>query len=159
MSGQAEGAGLAAFDTGQAVVTAVSAVQLAVQTAVITGEEVPAWAGTVTGLLQDWSQQLDSGGPAAGQAGAERASGACWRTSQHGVLAGDRAPAAPLSAYPLLTWLRLRIGLRRCLACGQAGNRSLQPTHPLVLPARARTWRCTDRVGCRRRRTSREGRR
>jgi len=64
-----------------------------------------------------------------------------------------------LSVFPLGTWLRLRFGVRRCLACGRVGNRSLQPANPLVSPARAQTWRCTDRLGCRGRRTSREGRR
>ena len=86
-----------------------------------------------------------------------RVPGASWRTPGAGAPAADAAPAALLFAHPLLTWLRLRLGVRRCLACGQAGNRSLQPTHPSVLPARAQTWRCTDRVGCRWRRTIREG--
>ena len=156
MSGQAGRTGL---DAGQAVATAVSAVQVAIRTAVITGDEVPAWVGTVAGLLEGWSQQLEQDGPTAGQAGAVRIPEAWWRTSRAGVLAGDAAPAVPPSAYPLMTWLRLRFGVRRCLACGHLGNRTLQPAHRLVSPARARTWRCTDRVGCRRRRSSREGRR
>jgi hypothetical protein len=66
------------------------------------------------------------------------------------------APAAPLRTHPLLTWLRLRLGVRRCLACGRLGNRSLQPAHPLLSPATARTWRCNDRDGCRRHRTRQE---
>src|SRR6266536_868628 len=44
------------LDAGLAVATAVAAVQLAIRTAVITGDEVPAWAGTVAGLLEGWSQ-------------------------------------------------------------------------------------------------------
>jgi len=53
MSERTAGAGL---DAGLAVATAVAAVQLAIRTAVITGDEVPAWAGTVAGLLEGWSQ-------------------------------------------------------------------------------------------------------
>jgi len=156
VSGQAGRAGL---DAGQAVATAASAVELAIRAAAVTGAEVPGWAATVAGLLEDWSQQLGQDGPTAGQAGAVRVLGASWRTSPAGILAGDGAPAVPLSAHPLATWLRLRVGVRRCLACGHLGNRSLQPAHPLVSPAKARTWRCIDRVGCRRRRIRREGRR
>ena len=156
MSGQAGRAGL---DAGQAVATAASAVELAIRTALITGDEVPDWAGMVAGLLEDWSQQLEPGGPAAGQAGAVRVPGASWPTSRARVLAGDEASAVPLSAHPLVTWLRLRLGVHRCLACGRLGQGSLEPASPLVSPARARTWRCTDRLGCRRRRTSREERR
>jgi hypothetical protein len=156
MSGQAGGAGL---DAGLAVATAVSAVRLAIRTAVVTGDEVPGWAGTVAGLLEDWSQQLEPGGRAAGQAGTARIPGVLAAPSRMGVLARSPEPAAPLSAHPLLTWLRLRFGVRRCLACGQAGNRTLQPAHPMVSPARAQTWRCTDGVGCRRRRIRREGHR
>ncbi len=156
MSGRAAHGGL---DAGLAVATAASAVELAIRAVAVTGAEVPGWAATVAELLEGWSQQLGQGGPAAGQAGAVRVPGASWPTSRARVLAGDEASAVPLSAHPLVTWLRLRLGVRRCLACGQAGNRSLQPTHPLVSPARARTWRCTDRLGCRRRRTSREERR
>jgi len=59
VSGQLERAGL---DAGQAVATAASAVEFAIRTAAITGAEVPGWAGTVAGLLEDWSQQLDPGG-------------------------------------------------------------------------------------------------
>lgn len=153
MSAQAQGAGL---DAGLAVATAASAVQVAIRTAALTGDEVPAWAGTVAELLHDWSQQLGPGERAAGQAGAVRASGAWWRASRGGVLEGDVASAAPLSTQPLTTWLRLRFGVRRCLACGRLGNRSLQPTHPLVSPARAQTWSCVDRLACRQRRLRRE---
>jgi hypothetical protein len=73
-----------------------------------------------------------------------------------GLLARSPVPALPLSAYPLATWLRLRFGIRRCLACGQLGNRSLQPAHPLVPPAVARTWVCVDRLVCRHRRQRRQ---
>src|SRR6266536_1387371 len=141
-----------------AVATAVSAIQLAIRTAAITGDEVPAWAGTVAGLLEGWARQLEGrGGLRAGLAGTGRASGAWWRAPDAGVLEGDVVPAAPLSAHPLATWLRLRFGLRRCLACGRLGQGSLAPASPLVAPARARTWRCVDRLGCRRRRLRREG--
>ena len=156
MSERTAGAGL---DAGLAVATAAAAVQLAIRTAVITGDEVPAWAGTVAGLLEGWSQQLGQGGPTAGQVGAVRVPGASWRTSRAGAPAEDAAPAALLFAHPLLTWLRLRFGIRRCLACGWLGQGSLEPASPLVPPARARTWRCADRLACRRRRIRREGRR
>jgi len=157
VSGQAGRAGL---DAGQAVATAASAVELAIRTALITGDEVPDWAGMVAGLLEDWSQQLEPGGPAAGQAGTARTAGMPRRPPlRMTVLARAVVPAAPLPAHPLLTWLRLRLGVRRCLACGRLGQGSLEPASPLVSPARARTWRCTDRLGCRRRRTSREERR
>jgi hypothetical protein len=154
--GQIPGARL---DAGLAVETAVSAVRVAIRTAVITGDVVPDWAGTVAGLLEDWSQQLGPGGAAAGQAGTARTPDVLGASARLGVLATAVVPAAPLPAHPLLTWLRLRLGVRRCLACGWLGNGSLQPAHPMVLPARARTWRCTDRVGCRGRHTSREARR
>jgi hypothetical protein len=153
-------ASLFLLTSGPAVATAVSAVELAIRTAAITGDGVPGWAGAVAGLLEDWSQQLGRGGGAAGQAGTARTARMLRRAPLGtAVLARFVVPAAPLSARPLVTWLRLRLGVRRCLACGQAGNRSLQPAHPLVSPARARTWRCTDRLGCRRRRTRREERR
>jgi hypothetical protein len=148
------------LDARVAAATAAWAVELAIQATRTSGEQVPGWAGTVAELLHDWSQQLRPGGWAAGQAGTARTAGipqlAPLGTT---VLARAVVPAASLSARPLATWLRLRLGVRRCLACGQLGNRSLQPAHPSVSPARAWTWRCTDRVGCRRRRTSREGRR
>src|SRR6266536_6687723 len=127
------------LDAGLAVATAVSAVQLAIRTAAITGDRVPDWAATVAGLLEDWSQQLGPGGRAAGQAGTARTPGVLAAPVRMGVLAGGCVPAAPLPAHPLLTWLRLRLGVRRCLACGQLGNRSLQPAHPLVSPPRAQT--------------------
>jgi hypothetical protein len=156
VSGQAGDAGL---DAGLAVATAVSAVRVAIRTAVITGDEVPDWARTVAGLLEDWSQQLEPGGQAAGQAGTARTPGVLEVPARKGVLAGSCLPAAPLPAHPLLTWLWLRLGVRRCLACGRLGQGGLEPASPLVSPARARTWRCIDRVGCRHRRISREGRR
>jgi len=59
------------------------------------------------------------------------------------------APVARLSAHPLSTWLRLRFGLRHCLACGLLGWGGLQPASPLVPPQLARTWRCVDRLNCR----------
>ena len=156
MSGRAAHGGL---DAGLAVATAVSAVQLAIRTAAITGDRVPDWAATVAGLLEDWSQQLGPGGPTAGQAGTARTPGVLAAPVRMGVLAGGVVPAAPLSAHPLLTRLRLRFGVHRCLACGRLGQGGLEPASPLVAPAAARTWRCNDRVGCRRRRTRREGRR
>ena len=146
-------------DAGLAVTTAASAMALAIRAATITGAAVPGWAGTVAGLLDDWSWQLAvQGGRTAGQAGTAGTSGVVWRPPPDGVLAGDAVPAAPLSAHPLTSWLRLRLGVRRCLACGHLGTRSLQPAHPLVPPARARTWWCTDRVGCRERRTRQDER-
>ncbi len=159
MSGQAGGVGLDAGLAAATAATAASALELAIRTATVSGAEVPDWAGTVAGLLEDWSQQLEPGGPIAGQAGAARTAGMPRRAPLGmAVPARSVVPAAPLSAHPLMTWLRLRFGVRRCFACGHLGNRTLQPAHRLVSPARARTWRCTDRVGCRRRRTSREGR-
>src|SRR6266545_6937221 len=158
MSGQAGRVGLDAGLVAATAATAASALELALRTAAVSGAEVPDWAGTVAGLLEDWSQQFEPGGPTAGQAGTARTAGMPQRPPLGtAVLARSVVPAAPLSAHPLLTWLRLRLGVRRCLACGRPGNRSLQPAHPLVSPARARTWRCTDRVGCRRRRIRREG--
>jgi hypothetical protein len=148
------GAGL---DAGLAVETAVSAVRVAIRTAALAGDLVPDWAGTVAGLLEDWSQQFGPGGAAAGQAGTARTSGVLDAPWRKGVLAGSDVPAVPLPAHPLLVWLRRRVGVRRCLACGRLGNRSLAPAHPLVSPAWARTWRCSDREGCRQRRTRREG--
>jgi hypothetical protein len=145
------------LDAGLAVETAVSAVRVAIRTAVLTGDVVPDWAGTVAGLLEDWSQQFGPGGAAAGQAGTARTSGVLDAPSRKGVLAGSDVLAVPLPAHPLLVWLRLHFGLRRCLACGRLGNRSLEPAHPLISPAWARTWRCGDRDGCRQRRTSWEG--
>jgi hypothetical protein len=156
VSGQAGGTGL---DAGLAVETAVSAVRVAIRTAALTGDVVPDWAGTVAGLLEGWSAQVGPGGEAAGQAGMARTPGVLDVPSGMGVVASVMVPAVPLRAHPLLTWLRLRFGLRRCLVCGRLGNRSLQPAHPLVSPARARTWRCTDRDGCRQRRARQEARR
>jgi hypothetical protein len=152
VSGQAGSAGL---DAGMAVEAAATAVQVAIRTAALAGCVVPEWAGTVAGLLEDWCQQLGPGGWSAGQAGTARTPGvldAPWRL---GVLAGSCVPAAPLTTHPLLMWLWLRFGLRRCLACGRMGNRSLQPAHPLLSAARARTWRCVDQLACRRRRLGR----
>jgi len=147
-------------DAGLAAGAAAWAVQRAIRAATTAGAEVPAWAGTVAGLLDDWAGQLErQGGPTAGLAGTGRASGAWWRAPGAGVLEGDRVPAVPLSAYPLGTWVRLRFWLRRCLACGRLGQGSLEPASPLVSLARVRTWRCADRLGCRRRRLRREGRR
>jgi hypothetical protein len=148
------GAGL---DAGLAVETAVSAMRVAIRTAARAGDVVPDWAGTVAGLLEDSSQQLGPGGAAAGQAGTARTSGVLEAPSRKGVLAGSDVLAVPLPAQPLLVWLRLHLGVRRCLACGRLGHSSLEPAHPLVSPAWARTWRCSDREGCRQRRTSREG--
>ncbi len=156
MSGQAQGAGP---DAGLAVETAATAVRAAILTAALSGTGVPDWAETITVLLEDWSRQLDQGGRAAGQAGTARTPGALDAPSRKGVVAEGHVLAAPLPAHPLLTWARLRFGVRRCLACGRLANRSLQPTHPLVSLARARTWRCADRDCCRQRRTSREARR
>jgi hypothetical protein len=153
VSGQAQGAGLTAR---LAVENAVAAVRVAVRTVLLTGTEVPGWAGTVTGMLQDWSQQLGSGGRVAGPASAARTPGVLDLPAGLGVLAKSGVLAAPLAAYPRWTWLRLRFGVRRCLACGRLGNHGLQPAHPLVSPARARTWRCTDRDVCRQRRARQE---
>jgi hypothetical protein len=146
-------------DARVAAATAAWAVEVAILASWSSGDAVPSWAGAVAELLRDWSGQVGPDGWAAGQAGTARTPGvldAPWRL---GVLDGSCVPAAPLPTHPLLTWLRQRLGVRRCLACGRLGTRSLQPAHPMVSPARARTWRCTDRVGCRRRRTSREARR
>jgi len=149
-------AGRADVDVGLAVTSAAWAVQRAIRAATAAGAEVPGWAETAVGLLDDWAGQLEGqDGPTAGLAGAGRASGAWWRVPG-GVLEGDRGPAAPLSAHPLLVWLRLRFGLRRCLACGRLGcYGSLQPASLLVPPAKARTWRCGDQLACRRRRLGR----
>ncbi len=149
-------AGRGGVDVGLAVTSAAWAVQRAVRAAAAAGAEVPGWAETAVGLLDAWAGQLQGqGGSRAGLAGAGRASGAWWR-APGGVLEGDRVPAAPLSAHPLGTWLRLRFGLRRCLACGRLGGYgSLQPASPLVPPAWARTWRCGDQLACRRRRLGR----
>ena len=146
----------AVVDLEQAAATAARATELAIQVAKTTGAEVPAWAGTVVRLLDDWAGQLEGqGGPRAGLAGTGRIPGAWWR-APCGVLEGAGVPAVPLSAHPLATWLRLRFGVRRCLACGQLGfYGSLQPASPLVAPARARTWRCRDQLACRRRRLGR----
>jgi hypothetical protein len=156
VSGQAGSVGL---DAGLAVETAVSAVWVAIRTAALTGDVVPDWAGTVAGLLEDWSQQFGPGGEAAGQTSMARTPGVLDAPWRKGVLASAVVPAVPLPAHPLLTWLRLRFGLGRCLACGRLGNRSLQPAHPMVSPATARTWRCTDGDGCRKRRVRQEARR
>jgi hypothetical protein len=153
VNGQGAHAGM---DAGLAVATAASAVELAIRMVAVSGAEVPDWAGTVAGLLAGWSQQLGPGGWTAGQAGSARTPGVVQAPARLGVLARSPGPAAPLSTHPLAMWLRLRFGLRRCLACGQLGNGSLQPAHPLVLPARARTWRCVDRPACQERRLRRE---
>lgn len=144
-------------DAGLAVETAVSAVRVAIRTVALAGDVVPDWAGTVAGLLEDWSQQLGPGGAAAGQAGTARTPGVLDAPSRKGVLASSDVLAVPLPAHPLLVWLRLRLGVRCCLACGRLGHSGLEPAHPLVPPAWARTWRCSDRDGCRQRRTRREG--
>jgi hypothetical protein len=144
------------LDARVAAATAAWAVELAILATRISGDEVPGWAGTVAELLRDWSGQLGPGRCAAGQAGTARTPGVLAAPPRMGVLAGSPGPAAPLPTYPLATWLRMRLGVRRCLACGQLGNRSLQPAHPLVPPAKARTWRCTDRPACRQRRLRRE---
>jgi len=146
-------------DAQVAAATAAWALEVAIEASRSSGEQVPGWAGAVAVLLRGWSGQLSPGGWAAGQAGTARTPGvldAPWRL---GVLDGSCVPAALQPTHPLLTWARLRFGVRSCLACGRLGNRSLQPAHPLVSPARARTWRCTDRDGCRQRRTSKEARR
>jgi hypothetical protein len=122
------------LDARVAAATAAWAVELAIQATRTRGDEVPRWAGTVAELLHGWSRQLGPGGWAAGQAGIARTPGVPRAPVRLGVLAGSPVPAAPLSAHPLLTWLRLRVGLRRCLACGQLGNRSLQPAHPWCRP-------------------------
>jgi hypothetical protein len=152
MSGQAGSAGL---DAGLAVETAVSAVRVAIRTAALTGEVVPDWAGTVAGLLEDWSAQLGPGGPAAGQAATARTPGVLDAPSRKGVLASAVVPAVPPSTHPLPTWARLRFGLRRCLACGRIGRGSLEPASLRVPPQVARTWRCVDRLACRTRRLQR----
>jgi hypothetical protein len=127
------------------------------------GTQTPRWIAMVVALLDDLATQLaQADGQAVGtarQADTARTPGVLAAPARIGVLASAVVPAAPLSTHPLLTWLRLRFGIRRCLACGQGGNRSLQPAHPLVSPAWARTWQCIDRIGCRQRRISRQGRR
>lgn len=143
-------------DAQVAAATAAWAVELAIRATRTSGEQVPGWAGTVAELPHDWSQQLGPGGRAAGQAGTARTPGVFTAPPRLGVLAGSCVPAAPLPTHPLLTWARLRFRVRRCLACGRLGNRSLQPAHPLVSPARARTWSCADRLACRQRRVRRE---
>jgi hypothetical protein len=153
MSGAAAAPGL---DARVAAATAAWAVELAIQATRTRGEQVPGWAGTVVELLHGWSQQLGPAGWAAGQAGSARTPGGLQAPVRMGVLAGAVVPAAPLPAHPLATWLRLRFGVRRCLACGHLGNRSLQPAHPLVSPVKARTWGCVDRPACRERRLRRE---
>ncbi len=152
MSGQVGSAGL---DAGLAVETAASAVRVAIRTAALTGDVVPEWAGTVAGLLEGWSQQFGPGGPAAGRAGTARTPGALDAPSRKGVVASAVVPAAPPPTRPLLTWARLRFGLRRCLACGRIGRGSLEPAGLLVPPQVARTWRCVDRLTCRTRRLQR----
>jgi hypothetical protein len=139
-----------------AAATAAWAVELAIQATRTCGDEVPGWAEMVAELLNGWSQQLEPGGRTAGQAGTVGTPGVREAPARLGVLAGGVVPAVPPSTHPLLTWLQLRFGLRRCLACGHLGNRSLQSAHPLVSPARARTWRCTDRPTCRKRRQRRD---
>lgn len=65
------------------------------------------------------------------------------------------APVARLSAHSLSAWLRLRFGLRHCLACGLLSWSGLHPASPLVLSQLARTWRCVDRLNRRARRLRR----
>lgn len=142
-----------------AAAAAAWVVEVAIQASRSSGDAVPGWAETAAELLREWSGQPGSGGWTAGQAGTARTPGALGASWRLGVLDGSCVPAAPPSTHPLLTWARLRFGVRRCLACGRLGGRSLQPAHPMVSPARARTWRCTDRDGCRQRRTSQEARR
>ncbi len=146
----------AEVDARVAAATAAWAVELAIRATRISGEQVPGWAGAVAELLHDWSRQLVTNGWAAGLAGMARTPGVADAPSRLGVVAGSFSPAAPPPAHPLLTWLRLRFGVRRCLACGRLGNGTLQPAHPLVSPARARTWTCVDRLVCRQRRLRRE---
>lgn len=153
MSGAAAAAGV---DAQVAAATAAWAVELAIQATRTSGDEVPGWAGMVAELLHGWSRQLGPGGWTAGQAGTASTPEAPHAPVRMGVLAGAVVPAALPSTHPLATWLRLRLGVRRCLACGRLGNRSLQPAHPLVSPARARTWRCVDRPACQGRRRRRE---
>jgi hypothetical protein len=147
-------------DPKLAAAIAAWATDLAAQALYANGDEVPGWVDTVAGLLDDWSWRLAvTDGRIAGRAGTAGTSGVVWRPPPNGVLAGDAVPAALLSAHPLATWVRLRFGVRRCLACGRLGNRGLQPAHPLVSAVRARTWWCIDRDGCRQRRTNPEGHR
>jgi hypothetical protein len=136
--------GESGLDAGLAVATAATAVQVAIRTAAHAGCVVPEWAGPVAALLQDWSGQLEQGKSAARTAGTPHE--ASLGTA---VLADAVVPVAPLPTHPLLTWLRLRWGVRRCLVCGQLGQRRLQPASLLVPPQRARTWRCVDRLACR----------
>jgi hypothetical protein len=143
-------------DARAAAATAAWAVELAIRATRTSGEQMPGWAGMVAELLHDWSRHLGPGGWAAGLAGMARTPGVTDAPSRLGVLAGSFLPAAPPPVHPLLTWLRLRFGVRRCLACGRLGNSILQPAHPLVSPARARTWTCIDRHVCRQRRMRRE---
>jgi hypothetical protein len=127
--------------------------QQAARAANAAGVEIPEWAGSAEWMFDDHAWCLTRQPPAlSGQS--ERA----FRLE----LAVSTVPVVSvrlLPVHPLLTWLRLRFGIRRCLACGRLGQGNLRPAHPLVSPARARTWWCTDRLGCRRRRTRREGRR
>jgi hypothetical protein len=143
-------------DARVAVATAAWAVELAIRATRTSGEQVPGWAGTVAELLHDWSGQLGPGGRAAGRAGTARTPGVLDAPPRLGVRAGSCVPAAPPPTQPLATWVRLRLGVRRCLACGRLGNRTLQPAHPLVSPAKARTWRCVDHLACRQRRLRHE---
>jgi hypothetical protein len=71
--------------------------------------------------------------------------------------ASTRNTSLLLSAHSLGTWLRLRFGVRRCLACGRIGRSSLEPASLLVPLQLARTWRCVDRPACRTRRLQRSG--
>ncbi len=59
----------AVVDLEQAAATAARATELAIQVAKTTGAEVPAWAGTVVRLLDDWSGQLEGQGAAGQPAG------------------------------------------------------------------------------------------
>jgi hypothetical protein len=127
--------------------------QQAARAANAAGVEIPEWAGSAECMF-DYHAWCLTRQPPALRGQAEPALQPEPAVSTVPVVSMPR-----LSAHPLGTWLRLRFGMHRCLACGRLGNRSLQPAHPMVSPARARTWWCTDRIGCRRRRTSREGRR
>jgi hypothetical protein len=145
------------IDPRRAAAVAAWSMDLAIRATRTSGGTVPEWAATVAELLRHWSQQLGPGGAAAGLAGQARTPGVLDTSARLGVLAGGCGPAAPLSTHPLLIWLRLRFGIRRCLACGRLGQGSLQPASLLVPPQLARTWWCVDRQACRARRLRRSG--
>jgi hypothetical protein len=127
--------------------------QQAVRAANAAGVEIPEWAGSAECMFDDHAWCVTPQPPALnGQS--EPAFRPEPAVSTVPVVSMPR-----LSVYPLGTWLRLRFGVRRCLACGRLGQGSLQPANLLVPPHVARTWRCVDLHTCRRRRTSREGRR